>query len=236
MKRPWSSMTILKAAMAAGSVCVAVAAPAEAGTSVATYANHGTGVTSLLLTTAFSNTSDVLAPLRAWLGDSYDHAPALMLGLSVLLLVPVLAIAGTVIRRSRPQPSPDATVLLTRRRQKEAKKTDTDISPKTRTVHAVQPAQAWVETDKGERVAIGYGMVRIGREADNDIRFSDKTVHRYHAIIRRTTDGEVMITDTSGDDGNGVLLNGARIAEARLTRGDVINIGKIKLRFDAQRT
>lgn len=234
MKRPWSSMTILMAAVAAGSACVAVAAPVEAGAGVTTYTSDGVGVPSLLLTAAISNSSDVLAPLRAWIDDSYDHAPALMLGLSVLLLVPVLALAGIVIRRSRPQTSPDATVLLTRRRQKEAEKADTDLSPKTRTVSAAQPARAWVETDNGERVAIGYGMVRIGREADNDIRFSDKTVHRYHAIIRRTTDGEVMITDTSGDDGNGVLLNGARIAEARLTRGDVINIGKIKLRFDAQ--
>ena len=63
---------------------------------------------------------------------------------------------------------------------------------------------------------------------------SEKTVHRYHAVIRRTTDGDVVITDLSGADGNGVLINGKRIGEARLVKGDVIGIGEVKLKFDAQ--
>jgi pSer/pThr/pTyr-binding forkhead associated (FHA) protein len=77
-------------------------------------------------------------------------------------------------------------------------------------------------------------MVRIGREADNDICLQEKTVHRYHAVIRRTTDGEVIITDLSGPDGNGVLVNGTRIGEGRLKRGDVLAIGEVKLNFDAR--
>ena len=76
--------------------------------------------------------------------------------------------------------------------------------------------------------------MRIGREADNDIRLSAKTVHRYHAVIRRTTDGDVMITDVSGNEGNGVLVNGAPVGEARLKKGDVINIGEVKLKFEAR--
>jgi pSer/pThr/pTyr-binding forkhead associated (FHA) protein len=59
-------------------------------------------------------------------------------------------------------------------------------------------------------------------------------VHRYHAAIRRTADGDVMITDLSGKDGNGVLVNGASVGEARLKKGDVINIGEVKLKFDAR--
>ena len=70
----------------------------------------------------------------------------------------------------------------------------------------------------GSRRIIGRTLLRIGREEDNDIRFAVKTVHRYHAVIRRTTDGVVMITDVSGKDGNGVLVNGARVAEARLRK------------------
>ena len=184
---------------------------------------------------AIGDGDDIFKPLRAWLGDSYDHAPALMLGLSVLLLVPVLALAGLVVRRSRPQATSDATVLIrSRRRRSEAVEDAGTEHAKTQTIRPA-PAEAWVETEAGDRVAIGSGMVRIGREADNDIRLSDQTVHRYHAIIRRTTDGEVMVTDMSGDDGNGVLVNGAPVGEKRLARGDVINIGRIKLRFDAQR-
>lgn len=235
MKVPWSSMTIWMAAAAASSACIAAAAaPVEAGASIVTYSIDAIVVPALPLKAAIGNADDVLQPLRAWFDDSYDHAPALMLGLSVLLLVPVLALAGVVVRRSRPRRSPEATLLIRGRRGQVGAEAGSDHSQQTRTVHRVLPAEAWVETENGERVVIGRGMVRIGREADNDLRFTDKTVHRYHAIIRRTTDGEVMITDMSGDDGNGVLVNGARIGEARLARGDVINIGKIKLRFDAQ--
>jgi pSer/pThr/pTyr-binding forkhead associated (FHA) protein len=86
----------------------------------------------------------------------------------------------------------------------------------------------------GQRHVIGRAMLRIGREADNDICLSEKTVHRYHAVVRRTTDGEVVVTDLSGADGNGVLINGTRVGEGRLTKGDVIGIGEVKLRFDAR--
>jgi pSer/pThr/pTyr-binding forkhead associated (FHA) protein len=44
----------------------------------------------------------------------------------------------------------------------------------------------------------------------------------------------VMITDLSGKDGNGVLVNGATVGETRLKKGDVINIGEVKLKFDAR--
>ena len=97
------------------------------------------------------------------------------------------------------------------------------------------PTEAWVELPHSDqRHVIGRAMLRIGREADNDICLTEKTVHRYHAVIRRTTDGNVVVTDLSGADGNGVLINGARIGEGRLTRGDVIGVGEVKLRFDAR--
>ncbi len=81
---------------------------------------------------------------------------------------------------------------------------------------------------------IGRSLVRIGRESDNDIRLSAKTVHRYHAVIRRTTDGEVVITDLSGAQGNGVRINGTRVDEARLKKGDVINVGEVRLKFSSR--
>ena len=80
-----------------------------------------------------------------------------------------------------------------------------------------------VEGQPGNRYVIGRTLVRIGREEDNDICLAANTVHRYHAVIRRTTDGDVVITDLSGEEGNGVLVNGARVAEARLKQGDAIH-------------
>ncbi|MEI9899033.1 MAG: FHA domain-containing protein [Hyphomicrobium sp.] len=87
---------------------------------------------------------------------------------------------------------------------------------------------------RGQKHVVGRAMLRIGREADNDICLQEKTVHRYHAVIRRSTDGEVIITDLSGPQGNGVLVNGARVGENRLKAGDVIGIGEVKLNFDAR--
>ena len=89
----------------------------------------------------------------------------------------------------------------------------TEISP--------WPTEAWVEAEgfPGSRHIIGRTLIRIGREEDNDLRFAVKTVHRYHAVIRRTTDGVVMITDLSGKDGNGVLVNGARRSGSAVDEG-----------------
>jgi pSer/pThr/pTyr-binding forkhead associated (FHA) protein len=86
----------------------------------------------------------------------------------------------------------------------------------------------------GGRFVIGHSLVRIGRESDNDIRFAAKTVHRYHAVIRRTTEGDVVINDLSSADGNGVLVNGSRVEETRLKKGDVINVGEVRLKFDSR--
>jgi hypothetical protein len=156
-----------------------------------------------------------------------------MLGLMMLLAVPPLALAGLLMRRKN-RPSPDATVRIARPDRRAAR-----TPPPLTTVRvgvATWPTQAWVEVMgiPGEQHAIGRTMVRIGREEDNDICLSAHTVHRYHAVIRRTTEGDVVITDLSGDDGNGVLVNGVRVTEARLTRGDMINVGEVKLLFDAR--
>jgi hypothetical protein len=154
-----------------------------------------------------------------------------MLGLSVLLAVPPLALLGLFARRKRRR-SPDTTVMLPRK----ARQAIADTPPKTQTELSPWPTEAWVESEgiPGGRRIIERTLIRIGREEDNEIRFSVKTVHRYHAVIRRTNDGEVMITDLSGKDGNGVLVNGTRVAEARLRKGDVINLGEVRMRFDAR--
>jgi hypothetical protein len=210
MRVPWSSRLGILAAVAVAQACLAAHAEAAGIAERATLA---------------------LSDLNIWISQGYARAPALMLGLSILLAVPLLVLAGLLLRRKRRRRSSNATVMLPRKRAPEktqSRTLHTEISP--------WPTEAWVEADgfPGSRREVGRTLLRIGREADNDICFAVKTVHRYHAVIRRTTDGVVMITDLSGKDGNGVLVNGARVAEARLSRGDVINIGEVKMRFDAR--
>jgi hypothetical protein len=173
-----------------------------------------------------TTTADAWLQINSWLGDSYHRAPALMLVLAVLVALPPLAIAGMVMRRQKGA-SPDKTIRIPRPTLRPARETT------VRTELSAWPTEAWVEL-AGRRHVIGRAMLRVGREADNDICLQEKTVHRYHAVIRRTTDGEVIITDLSGPSGNGVLVNGARVGESRLKAGDAIAIGEVKLNFDAR--
>ncbi len=231
MRPPWSPMLALGTAIAVlqayGAAAAGSAEPAGATTDAASFA-------SAALATALDAGDQAWGQVRYWVGEGYQRAPALMLGLSVLLAVPPLALAGLFVS-SRKRRSPETTQLIARSSRGGAHQ------PMTTTRQpeiSAWPTEAWVEVEglPGKRYVIGRTLVRIGREEDNDICLSDSTVHRYHAVIRRTTDGDVVVTDLSGEEGNGVLVNGARIAEARLTQGDAIHLGVARLRFDARPT
>ena len=84
-------------------------------------------------------------------------------------------------------------------------------------------------------VPLGHNLMRIGRHQENDIRLEDKTVHRYHALLHRSPDGDFLIRDLSGQAGNGVYVNGSRIEQAALRPGDLVELGAVRLRFQQQR-
>jgi len=218
MRSPWSllpNLSIATVAISQADVAHAAAAPLP---------ERASAISGMIV---LQGTTDAWMQVNAWLGDNYLRAPALMLVLAVLLALPPLAIAGYVLRRNRG--SPDATVLISR----PSRRTAETPSVTTRTELSAWPTEAWVEAE-GHRYVVGRALLRIGREDDNDVCLPEKTVHRYHAVIRRTTDGDVVITDLSGSDGNGVVVNGKRIAESRLKPGDVIGIGEVMLNFDAR--
>ncbi|MEO1281254.1 MAG: FHA domain-containing protein [Pseudomonadota bacterium] len=94
---------------------------------------------------------------------------------------------------------------------------------------AVPPSDA---AHKSDVYVFSQGdLLRIGREADNDIVLGSKTVHRYHAVIRRTRDAGYVLVDLSGTGGNGVHLNGERILDGQLRDGDQIVLGTARLKF-----
>ena len=95
------------------------------------------------------------------------------------------------------------------------------------------PTQAWLSVE-GEATGthpIAGEMIRIGRHPDNEIWLTDTSVHRYHAVIHRTEDADFFITDLSGEEGNGVRINGTRRAQSQLVDGDVIELGKARMTF-----
>ena len=94
-------------------------------------------------------------------------------------------------------------------------------------------ANAWIDVDGPgrRRLRIAGELVRIGRDEENDLRLEDPNVHRHHALIQRTADAEFVILDVSGMRGNGLAVNGRRLARASLRDGDLIELGTTRVRF-----
>lgn len=177
---------------------------------------------------------EALAQAQAWLGrmagsveGGYARAPALVVGIGFALMLPMLALAGLVLHRIQRRRT-DAALA--------APPPPTDIE----TTRAVTEGLAWPAdaflsmAGASSPKPIGRELLRIGREDDNDLCLTHPTVHRYHAVVRRTPESDFIVVDLSARDGNGVLLNGRRVAQARLRDGDVIGLGAVELRFETR--
>lgn len=71
------------------------------------------------------------------------------------------------------------------------------------------------------------GWTRIGRAANADIRLDDPTVSRRHAVIVRTTEGELRVLDDRSM--NGLSINGETVDWAPVVDGDELEIGRYTL-------
>jgi hypothetical protein len=90
---------------------------------------------------------------------------------------------------------------------------------------------AWLQFLDAEstRIPVSAAALRIGRHQDNDLCIPNKSVHRHHALLHRTSAGDFIIRDLGTK--NGVLINGRRCAEHRLQTNDLIELGEVRLRF-----
>ncbi len=173
------------------------------------------------------STGSLVGQVFTLIAGAYDRAPVLVLVLSVLLILPAVAMLSLATEAGRRRLSRHAALRAARRRA------ETDDALKEMPP-AGAPAlhQAWltVEGQPGATMALAGQVIHIGRHEDNDIRLSDRSVHRYHAVIERTSDETFVIRDVSGKDG--VRVNGECTARAQLADGDVIELGRAKLRFE----
>lgn len=80
---------------------------------------------------------------------------------------------------------------------------------------------------KGKDFTLGRESI-IGRLPENNIAFEDSTVSRTHARIKLEGD-KFILTDL--DSQNGTFVNGARVKEVELKKGDEIRIGDSIFRF-----
>jgi hypothetical protein len=165
--------------------------------------------------TTATQVADTLAAIFAdWVRNGYAKSPTMMVGLGALIVFPLLAGLGLLLRRGlAPVPSPHRDVE--------------DTPAPTR--------QAWIEVEGQEnsRQKIAGTMLRIGRQDDNDLCIDDKTVHRYHAVVYRSADTGFVIMDLGGDEGNGIRVNDVPVAQAPLKPGDRLLLGQVPLLFGA---
>ncbi len=170
-----------------------------------------------------------LAMLRAWLTEAYGRAPALVAVLVALLVAPAAALFGLLVESLRRWrlAGKERTHRADMPRPAAHRSQAADVTP--------WPARAWLRVDgRTDGVqALAGPLVRIGRHEDNDILLASPSVHRHHAVIHQTADTGFVITDMSGDDGNGVLVNGERLRQSRLYNGDLIVLGEARLTFES---
>ncbi|MGI9479609.1 MAG: FHA domain-containing protein [Hyphomicrobiaceae bacterium] len=159
---------------------------------------------------------DGVAELFAWIQTKYLEEPAVILGIALALAVPAIATAGAVVRRiSQTSGHPEVVEIPTVR---------------TRPI-SVWRQTAYLELPDNSRYPIEQDIVRIGREADNDLRLAHPTVHRYHVVLERSPDVEFIVSYVGDPDHAGLIINGNAVQRQRLRGGEVLEIGSIKLRF-----
>lgn len=111
-------------------------------------------------------------------------------------------------------------------------------SLRTESELAARPALAYLVVQRthargprqGERLPL-RAVSSLGRDAGNDVVIDDEAASARHAILE-LADGTWWVEDQGST--NGTLLNGTRIGRReRLRDGDVLDIGRIGMRFEA---
>lgn len=162
--------------------------------------------------------------------EAGKKAPLLIAFLSAVLLLPAVALVSYLLQ-SRVHRDRERAANL-------AAETRADIAEAAgessgESAAPLWPHQAWLSLEDAGTVPLAGQITRIGRGQENDIRLPDASVHRYHAVIEHTAEEAFVITDLSGKDGNGLRINGKKLARAELADGDLIELGKTKLRFES---
>jgi hypothetical protein len=164
------------------------------------------------------------------LHGAYLQAPTLVLALTALLILPAVALISWATQAARRYRSRRAAMRAAERSASPGLSGD---MPDAGGLPA--RSQAWLTLDGARTVALTGQVARIGRHRDNDIRLADRSVQRRHAVIERTPDEAFLVVDVSGKGGGGVRVNGRPAERVQLRDGDVIQIGRARLRFETIR-
>jgi pSer/pThr/pTyr-binding forkhead associated (FHA) protein len=82
----------------------------------------------------------------------------------------------------------------------------------------------------GQEWELSRAQMIIGRTDDNDLVINHRSISRNHAkFVRESDTGRYTISDLQSS--NGVRVNGEEYGKVELRRGDVIDLGHVRLRF-----
>ena len=175
----------------------------------------------------------MLEQARELVEAGYAKAPAVVIVVSAFLLVPLVALFSYAVQSVARRRARIAAVRAVRLR---AAQTEPTTEMPADSGIPLWSHEAWLTMEAGGTsgtLPLAGQLIRIGRHQDNDIRLPDSSVHRYHAVIERTAGEEFVITDLSGKEGNGVRINGERLSRAQLNDGDVIELGRTRMKFES---
>ena len=82
---------------------------------------------------------------------------------------------------------------------------------------------------RGKVIELRDGLTTVGRGLDNILHLEDATISHHHAELM-VEFGKVMLRDL--DSTNGTRINGKRIAEMRLGKGDRLSFGELEMLFE----
>lgn len=166
----------------------------------------------------------LLGEARVWLAQSYKHSPEAVAGLTILAILPLLALPaclfwlGSALRARFFQ----STAINSAAGDQIA-----DVPPGLST--------AWLEValtpGSATRLPLDRPMLRIGRHDENDICLPDASVHGYHALIYWSPEEAFQIHDLTAAEETGVLVNGQPIGATPLRQGDLIELGNVRMLF-----
>lgn len=170
--------------------------------------------------------------VEALVEAGHARAPALALALGAVVVLPAIAAGSWLLIGLSRRKAAAAAIRAAELRAANAEAT-TQLPENEST--SLWPHAAWLRlegTADESSLPLAGQLIRIGRHLDNDIRLPDSSVHRHHAVIERTPEEAFVITDVSGQDGNGIRVNGRRQERVRLSDGDLIEVGHIRMRFE----
>jgi len=91
---------------------------------------------------------------------------------------------------------------------------------------------ALIGPNRGARFLLNENSTSIGRATDADIFLDDVTVSRKHCIIEKSDiAGKKVFKLKDTGSLNGSYINGALVADALLSDGDEVQVGKSRMHF-----